>query len=175
MEEIFKKLAYNSKDYDINVFNDPVETVQEDIYMDGVDFEKVRQYANSINNPELAEAKTRYEAEIANLQGEIQSLRESNNSLRRQQQATEVSKLQEKNEEFVDQRFSRNWDHCDQNKHNIRGKQPYYYPVGYIGIGLRVENFIENTCVAYYGTRFDKIQSILRNGFKLPSEYFGRT
>lgn len=86
-EEIFKKLAYNSKDYDIDVFNDPVETVQEDFYMDGVDIEKVRQYANSIDNPELAEAKTRYEAEIANLQGEIQSLRESNNSLRRQQQA----------------------------------------------------------------------------------------
>lgn len=55
----------------------------------------------------------------------------------------------------------------------MKGGHPYYYPVGFIGIGLSVKYFDENTCVAYHGVRLNSLPSILRDGFKLPSESTG--
>ena len=55
----------------------------------------------------------------------------------------------------------------------MRGGKPYYLPVGFVGIGLHVENFVEDWCVAYKGVKIRSIPSILRDGFKLPSQLLG--
>lgn len=41
--------------------------------MDNVDVEKVRKYADSIDNPDLADAKAKYELEIINLRNELEA------------------------------------------------------------------------------------------------------
>ena len=45
-------------------------------------------------------------------------------------------------------------------------------PVGYQSIGMHVDNFDENACIAYYGSNIQKYEEIIRNGFSLPNHRF---
>lgn len=51
-----------------------------------------------------------------------------------------------------------------------RCEMPYLPPLGFIGIGLNVNKFDEDSCVAYHGTTIDAALGILKHGFRLPSE-----
>ena len=180
-EEIFKKLAYNSSDFDIDVYSEETEQDQEDFYMEGVDAGVVQEYANSIDNPELTRATKWYEEEIANLRRENEQLRSRNaaNATAARPSVTRIQARVSNNlipmfpSEFINERFSRTWDNCDPNRRLSKGGRPYYYPVGFRSIGLRVNNFDENTCVAYQSVKFRNIESILRDGFRLPSDIAG--
>ena len=157
--------------------------------MDDVDIEKVQKYVDSINNSELVDLKSRYEAEIAKLRSEIKYLRvnqilkeieiemsqntESNSIFRTANRSRNNQEILKVGQQFIDSRYSRNWDKKSPNQRNMRGGQPYYYPVGFYGIGLQVKNFDENTCIAYYEVNISNLPSILREGFKLPSELRG--
>lgn len=43
----------------------------------------------------------------------------------------------------------------------------------YRSIGIKVENFNENTCVGFHGTHATVLSRIIQEGFKLPSETKG--
>lgn len=125
-EEIFNKLAYNSKDFSIDVYNENEQHDEQDFYMDDVDIEKVLKYVDSINNSELVDLKSRYEAEIAKLRSEIKYLRvnqilkeieiemsqntESNSIFRTANRSRNNQEILKVGQQFIDSRYSRNWD-----------------------------------------------------------------
>lgn len=73
-------------------------------------------------------------------------------------------------EELLNTQHSRNWEGEDGNIGYNRGGKPYYLPVGYFSEGILVNNFNQNTCVGFHGTRKRKLESIIRNGYLLPSQ-----
>lgn len=77
------------------------------------------------------------------------------------------------NDKNISNEYSRNWEGKDPDKMYLRGGRPYYLPVGFESFGIKINNFDENTCVAYHGVNLENINSIIENGFKLPSELGG--
>ena len=75
--------------------------------------------------------------------------------------------------EYFNPKFSRNWENCNEAECYTRCGQPYYAPVGFQSIGIRVKDFDENTIIAYHGVRIESLPSIIMNGFRLPSEIEG--
>lgn len=69
--------------------------------------------------------------------------------------------------------YSRTWDRMNPDLSFNRGGRPYFVPVGYKSVGIKVDNFNEATCVAYHGTKATSVEPILRTGFKLPSQLDG--
>lgn len=69
--------------------------------------------------------------------------------------------------------YSRNWEGMNPDTRYYRGRRPYYLPVGYQSFGIKVSNFIENTCVGFHGTSLRAAKSIIENGFLLPSQFHG--
>ena len=110
----------------------------------------------------------RHKAEINDLRSQIQHLLDENATLQSQSRTTENNRND--NIVLLETAFFRDWNKKNPNKMNMRGGQSYYYPVGFFEIRFRILNFNQNTIVAYHGTRISCIPSILKNGFKLPSE-----
>lgn len=72
-----------------------------------------------------------------------------------------------------DKDHSRDWEHENGNIPYDRGGRSYYLPVGYIAEGIKVDRFIENTCVAFHGTKAPYVPLIVGDRFKLPTERGG--
>lgn len=69
--------------------------------------------------------------------------------------------------------FSRDWEGMNADQSFPRGGRPYYVPIGYLSVGIKVNSFDENTCVAFHGTKALSVSGIVMNGFKTPKEYKG--
>jgi hypothetical protein len=74
-------------------------------------------------------------------------------------------------EGMLDHRWDRVYDDIKEAEIGYnRGGKKYYLPYGFRRIGVKCPNFelYENWCVAFHGTTFDRIASILRDGFLRP-------
>ncbi|KAK8899122.1 hypothetical protein M9Y10_001423 [Tritrichomonas musculus] len=69
--------------------------------------------------------------------------------------------------------YSCDWEGKNPDTKYSRGGRPYYLPVGFKSIGIKVQNFIENSCVAFHGTPASKVKLIMKDGFKKPSQIGG--
>ena len=158
---------------------------------DNVDDKQVIEYANNVDNPNFTKTKKKHESSINNKRNEYQEQQLQQNPIRNlntpqankgffhklcqmfhKNTSTAIGKLTIPNI-YLNLHYSRNWNNLDPNKRNIRGGQSYFYPVGFQGFGLYVNNFDENTIVAYHGTRYGNIEPILKDGFKLPCDIGG--
>ena len=74
------------------------------------------------------------------------------------------------NDEYIDDKYSRNWNYYSPNKAVIKGNQLYFLPVGFESIGIKCKKWVKNTCIAFYGTRLKNINRIIENGFELPED-----
>ncbi|KAK8871675.1 hypothetical protein M9Y10_007413 [Tritrichomonas musculus] len=76
-------------------------------------------------------------------------------------------------DEYIDDRYSCDWDEMCPHTFFNKGNKDYYVPVDYKSIGIKVNSFDENTCVAFHATKARFVSSIIEKGFILPSKREG--